>query len=236
MEDIILEVYKRVDVGKGKVNRLRKRAILPAVVYAEGEASLNIQLAAKDFIRLLGVHHGESFVLKLRIKDNGKHQDKSVLIKQIQHHPVSDEIIHIDFNEISLTKAIRVKVPLVAVGEAIGVKQFGGVLDHILWELDVECLPTQIPQSIDIDVSALNIGYSLHVKNLKLPTGVKVLNDPEATILAVAMPTKEEAVPSPEEGAGPEVKLEPEVIKEKKEKIEAAPEAAGGKKPQEEKK
>jgi large subunit ribosomal protein L25 len=189
---------------------------------------------------LIAVHRGESFVLKLRVKDNGKYQERSVLIKQIQHHPVRDDIIHVDFNEISLTKTIKVKVPLVAVGEAVGVKLDGGVLDHILWELEIECLPAQIPESIEVNVSGLKIGDSLHVKDLTVPEGVKFLNDPEAAVLAVDMPRKEEAAPAAAE-AGAGAKAEPEVIKEKKEKPEAADAqagkaASGGKKPQEEKK
>ena len=236
MEEIILEAQKRQDVGSRRVSRLRKSAFIPAVVYGLGENSLSIQLVARDFLKLMGLHRGESFVLKLRIKDDPGQQDRSVLIKQIQYHPVKDEIIHVDFNEISLTRVIRIKVPLVASGEAVGVKQDAGVLDHILWELEVECLPTQIPKSIEVDVSNLKIGDSLHVKNLKPPEGVRVLNDPEATILAVVLPSKEEAAPAAAEALTPEAKLEPEVIKEKKEKVEAAPEAAGGKKSQEEKK
>ncbi len=235
MEEIILEAQKRQDVGKGKVDRLRRKLLIPAVVYGEGKPSLSIQVAAKDFSRLMGVHRGESFVLTLRVKDDGRNQDKSVLIKQVQYHPVSEDILHVDFNEISLTKAIRVKVPLVATGEAVGVKQDGGVLDHILWELEVECLPTQIPKSIDIDVSGLKIGDSLHVKDITVPAGVKVLNESLATILAVGMPTKE-AAPTAEEAAAGEAKAEPEVIKEKKEKAEGAEGAAQGKKAQEEKK
>lgn len=234
MEKIVLEAQKRTDTGKGRVNRLRKAASIPAVVYGEGKASLSLQLSSRDFQKLMTAHHGESFVMTLRVKDNAKNQDKSVLIKQIQYDPVSDDVLHVDFNEISLTKAIRIKVPLSAIGDAVGVKQDGGVLDHILWELEVECLPTQIPKSITVDVSALKIGDSLHVKDIVVAPEVKILNDPQATILTVAMPTKEEA--APEAGAEGEAKAEPEVIKEKKEKAEGAEEGAAGKKAQEEKK
>lgn len=230
MEEIILEAQKRQETGTRKVNRLRKRALIPAVVYGEGKQPLSIQLAARDFLNLIAVHRGESFVLKLKIKDNGKYQERSVLIKQIQHHPVRDDCIHVDFNEISLTKTIRVKVPLVAVGEAIGVKFDGGVLDHILWELEIECLPAQIPESIEVNVSGLKVGDSLHVKDLAVGEGIKLLNDPEAAVLAVAMPRKEEAAPAAAE-AGAEVKAEPEVIKEKKEKPEGSAEAQAGKPP-----
>lgn len=233
MEEIILEAQKRTDTGRGRVNRLRKAASIPAVVYGQGKESLNVQLVSRDFLKLMGVHRGESFVLTLRIKDNGKHQDRPVLIKQIQYHPVSDDVLHVDFNEISLTKVIRIKVPLSAIGEPVGVKQDGGVLDHILWELEVECLPTKIPKSIEVDVSGLKIGDSLHVKDIAVASEIKVLNDPAATVLSVVMPQKEEAAPVA--GAEGEAKAEPEVIKEKKEKAEEG-EGSSGKKAQEEKK
>lgn len=223
MEDIILEAQIRKDTGTGRVNRLRKQAIIPAVVYGEGRKTLNIQVRLKDFVNMMSAHHGESFVLKLRIVDGQKNEDKAVLIKNLQHNPVSDAIDHIDFNEISLTKKIRVKVPVAAVGESVGVKQDGGVLDHILWEIEVECLPTQIPKSIEVDVCALKVGGSIHVKDLVVPQGLKVFNDPEATVLAVVAPTKEEApAAAGEEALAEGAKAEPEVIKEKKEKPEGA--------------
>ncbi|HAH19859.1 MAG: 50S ribosomal protein L25/general stress protein Ctc [Omnitrophica WOR_2 bacterium GWF2_43_52] len=228
MEDVILEVEKRVDTGTAKVARLRKKALFPAVVYGEGKDPLSVQVAAKDFLRLIGIHKGESFVINLKVKDGARSENKSVLIKQIQHDPVSDGIIHVDFHEISLTKTIRVKVPLTAKGDALGVKRDGGVLDHTMWDLEIECLPTQIPESVEVDVSDLKIGDSLHIKDIRLPQGVKVLNDPESVVLAVVTPTKE--VPAAgEEAAAGEAKAEPEVIKEKKEKPEGASEAGGKK-------
>jgi len=227
MEQIILEAQKRTDFGTARANRLRKHAFIPAVVYGEGKGSLNIQVALKDFMNLLAGHAGESFVFTLRVKDGKTHEDKSVLIKEIQYHPVRDSVIHVDFNEISLTKTIKVKVPVAAKGEAVGVKQDGGMLEHILWELEIECLPTKIPKAIEVDVSNLKIGDSVQIKNLSIPEGVKVLHDQEASVLAVVHP-KEEAIPTAEEvAAGGEVKEEPEVIK--KEKPEEAEEAAEGK-------
>ncbi|HLD40738.1 MAG TPA: 50S ribosomal protein L25 [Candidatus Omnitrophota bacterium] len=219
MEEVILEVEKRTDIGTGRVNRLRKAAGLPAVVYGEGQSPINLQLSAKEFAGIVAGHKGGSFMIKLRIKDGSKREDKAVLIKEIQHHPVKDNVIHVDFNEISLTKNIRVKVPVAAKGEAIGVKRDAGVLDHVIWELEIECLPASIPEVIEVDVSNLQIGQSIHVKDVVVPAGVKVLNDPEAAVLAVAAPTKEEAA-LPAEAAEGQAKLEPEVIKEKKEKVE----------------
>ena len=230
MEEVILEVQKRIDTGTGSVNRLRKSAVLPAVVYGEGQSPMNLQLPAKEFANLVAGHKGGSFMIKLRIKDGSKHTDKAVLIKEIQHHPVKDTVIHVDFNEISLTKNIRVKVPVAAKGEAVGVKRDAGVLDHVIWELEIECLPASIPEIIEVDVSNLAIGQSIHVKDIILPAGVKVLNDPAAAVLAVVAPAKEEAPVSAEAAEG-QAKAEPEVIKEKKEKVEGeAVSAPAGKK------
>jgi large subunit ribosomal protein L25 len=127
---------------------------------------------------------------------------------------VHGEIVHVDFNQISLTKEIKVNVPVVAKGEPAGVKLEGGSLEHILWEIEVACLPTNIPQGIEVDVSGLKLGDSVHVKDLSVPAGVKILNDPGAIVLSVAAPMKEEVPVEAVEGAE---KQEPEVIKEKKE-------------------
>lgn len=115
------------------------------------------------------------------------------LIKEVQYDPVRGDIIHVDFNEISLTKAIKVNITVVAKGEPAGVKQEGGSLEHNLWEVEIECLPTSIPENIEVDVSGLKLGDAVHVKDLIVPAGVKILNDPEAAVLSVAAPMKEEA-------------------------------------------
>ena len=229
MEEIILEAQARKEIGGGRVGRLRRRALIPAVVYGEGRESQAIEIGTRDFVNLVGLHHGGTFVLKLRIKEGSKHSDLSVLIKEMQHDPVNGSIIHVDFNEVSLTKVIRVKVPIAAKGEPIGVKQDGGVLDHVLWELEVECLPTSIPESIEVDVSGLKIGDSIHVRDLKIPAGIKVLSEIEAVVLAVSMPKQEEIASAAAEEVAGEEKVEPEVIKEKKDKAEGAAEAAEGK-------
>ena len=141
-------------------------------------------------------------------------KENSRLIKEIQYDPVHDNIIHVDFNEISLTKEIKVSIPITTRGESVGVKQEGGSLEHILWEVEIECLPTDIPKGIEIDITNLKLKDSIHVKDLSLPPKVKILNDPSAIVLTVAEPMKEEVVAAPVEG---EVSQEPEVIKEKKE-------------------
>ena len=214
MEELFLDAEVREEVGKGKTKSLRDNGFIPAVVYADGKSALALKLSHRQLIQLVHHHRIEGVVINLNIKDDKKQKSRPCLIKEIQHDPVHGEIVHVDFNQISLTKAIKVNIPVVAKGEPLGVKQEGGSLEHILWEIEVECLPTSIPKDIEIDVTNLKMGDSIHVKDIAVPQGVKVLNDPGAIVLTVAAPMKEEV---PVEAVEGEEKLEPEVIKEKKE-------------------
>jgi len=215
MEEIILEIQSREEIGKGKVKDLREKGFIPAVIYAEGKKSLPVKISHRQLWQLIHQHRLEAMVINLRMQEDKKQKGKPCLIKEIQYDPVKGDIIHVDFNEISLTKVIKVNVPVVAKGEPAGVKQEGGSLEHILWEIEVECLPTDIPKDIEIDVSQLKIGDSIHIKDVVFPSNVKVLNSPDAIIFSVSAPIKEEEVAAPVvEG---EEKQEPEVIKEKKE-------------------
>ena len=214
MDEIILEAQLRTEIGRAKVKDLKAKGFIPAVVYFSGKESLALQLPRKQFLHLMHEYHLESAVVNLKIADDLKGKNRPCLVKEIQHDPVRGDIIHVDFNEISLTKAIKVKVPVVTQGEPVGVKQEGGSLEHILWEIEVECLPTNIPKEIAVEIAALKIGDAIHVKDIVVPAGVKILDDPSSIVLSVAEPMKEEAAAAPVEG---EEKQEPEVIKEKKE-------------------
>lgn len=236
MKEINLKAIVRTEVGKEAVKKLRRQGLVPAVVY-KGKNSTNIKIAVKDFQEIIHTKAGENVIINLELeaadsaKDQKHQKSKTTLIKEVQYHPVSADILHVDFNEISLTEAIKVKVPVVVKGEAQGVKD-GGVLEHILWEVEVECLPTQIPENILVNVSALKIGDTVLVKDLSVPSGVKVLNDPETSIIALALPHLEK----PEEAKPEEGLIEPEVITERKpkeEEGEAAPAEAGKEKEQE---
>ncbi len=223
MEEILLVAQKREEIGKGKVKDLRDKGFVPAVLYGEGSAAVPIKVSHRELMQLVHQHRIENAIISLSIGDEAKGKKRSCIIKEIQHDPITEDIVHVDFNEISLTKAIKVNVPVVTKGEAVGVKQEGGSLEHILWELEVECLPTDIPKQFEVDVSALKMGDSIHVRDIAVPSTVKVLNSPEAMVLSVAAPIKEEPVAA--EAVEGEEKQEPEVIKEKKEvPAEEAPE------------
>jgi large subunit ribosomal protein L25 len=214
MEEIILDAEPREELGRGKVRDLRDQGFIPAVVYSQGKESLPLKISKGNFLKLVHQHRVESVVINLKIKEDKRQKARSCLIKEIQYDPVHGGIVHVDFNEILLTKAIKVNVPVVAKGEPQGVKQEGGSLEHILWEIEVECLPTDIPKEIEVDVSQLKIGDSIFVKDISLSKEVKILNNPAAVVLSVTAPMKVEVPVAPVEG---EVPTEPEVIKEKKE-------------------
>lgn len=214
MEEILLDVEIREELGKSDVKQLRKKGFTPAVIYAQGKETQAIKISTHQLISMVHQHRLESMVVNLKIKGDTKNKARACLIKEMQHDPVTGNITHVDFNEISLTKAIKVNVPVVAKGEPVGVKLEGGSLEHILWEVEVECLPTDIPKDIEVDVSQLKIGDAIHIKDITFPANIKVLSDPGAVVLSVMAPMKEEVPVEPVEG---EEKQEPEVIKEKKE-------------------
>ncbi len=234
MEEIFLEAELREEKGSAKARELRNNGYLPSVVYFHGKDALSIKFSKSALLKLVHQHRLESVIINLKIKDDKKAKGRPCLVKEIQYDPVSEDIIHVDFNEISLTETIKVNVSIEVKGEPIGVKQEGGSLEHILWELEVECLPTNMPKNIEVDVSALKMGEAIHVKDIVFPEGVKPLNDPSAIVLHVAAPMKEEA---PVEAVEGEEKQEPEVIKEKKEvPAEGASEADEAKAKEKEKK
>ena len=188
------------------------------MVYKGGGESLSLKLSEKDLAKIIGTKAGINVIINLNISDGGKKtskpvKDKTVMIKEIQRDPVRRSLLHVDFNEISLTETLKVRVKVQPKGEPLGVKE-GGTLERIIWEVDVECLPTQIPEKLEVGVSALNIGDSVFVKDIIPAEGVKILQDPELIVMSVNPPFVEKpAELVPAEGA-PE---EPELIRKKKE-------------------
>ena len=214
MEKVILKAEVRTGVGKKASKDLRNKNLVPANVY-KAKSATNLQVSKDELDNVLHTKAGENVIITLKIT-GGNIKEKTVLIKEIQRDPVKDGILHVDFNEISLTEVLKVNVPIASRGEPVGVKADGGVLEHIMWELQVECLPTDIPGKIEVDVSGLKIGDAIYVKDLKIPEGVKVLADPELIAMIVKPPRAE--VPKEEVVEGAE---EPELIRKKKEEEEA---------------
>ena len=214
MEKVILKAEAREGSGKATAKSLRRKNIIPAVVYKGGKDALKLQLASRDLNEILHTKAGENVIVTLKISGApDKAKDKTVLIKEIQREPIRGLILHVDFNEISLTEALKVNVPLAAHGEPVGVKTDGGTLEHVMWELQVECLPTDIPAKIEVEVSNMKIGDAIYVKNITAPEGVKILTDPEL----IAMIVKPPKVEVPKEEVVEGAPTEPELIRKKKE-------------------
>lgn len=217
MDFVELKATIREEKGKELNKKLRNAGLVPGVVYRKGEATLSLKMDSKSLSRALHTDAGENVIIKLFVEDDKKKKERIVVIKELQRDPVKDTLVHLDMNEISLTETLKVKVPLTSKGEAVGVKQEGGVLQHVMWEVEVECLPTNIPDKIEVNITNLKIGETLSIKDAVPPEGVKILEDPESIIFSVEhIKVVEEAVAAPAEGES----LEPELIREKKEKEE----------------
>ncbi|MBU0634807.1 MAG: 50S ribosomal protein L25 [Candidatus Omnitrophica bacterium] len=217
MERVSLKGEIRIGTGKSITGKLRSQGLIPAVVYAKAENPVHIQTGYREFIKLLH-QQGENVIIDLQLVKSGKTMSKTVIIKEIQYNPLKESIFHVDFQQIKLTENIKVYVPLRTVGdkEAPGVKE-GGIVEHILREVEIECLPTQIPKEILVDTSTLNIGDAIHVKELKIPEGIKLLTDKEQITVHVKFVAEEKV----EEEKPVEEAVEPEVIKQKKPEEEA---------------
>ena len=216
MEQINLKAVMRQDKGKQKVKKLRDSGWIPGVVYHRGEKSVEVSVDNKELLKIVRAHSGENILINMTIEKEKK-SSRAVIIKEIQQHPVKRNILHVDFNEISLTEKITVEVEVVVVGESVGVKQEGGLLDRPMRMVKVQCLPADIPKHIDMDISGLKLNDSLHVKDLVVSAKIKILTDPESLLCSVRLPVEEKKEDATAEGA-PEV----EVIREKKEE-EAKP-------------
>lgn len=207
MEKIVVAADKRNESGKGSARSLRRAGILPAVVYFEGN-SIPIQINCKAMTRLLTSGVAEHALITVEInEDDSKTSKHSVLVKDYQLDPVSEELLHVDFMEVSLKKRITVTVGISITKKPKGIKE-GGILQTILREIEVECLPTQIPESIEIDAEHIEIGGTLHVSDLTLPEGLKLVTDPSEVVLSVSAPVIEEEEPEEEvleEGVEPEL-------------------------------
>ena len=207
-----LKGARRSGIGKGVARKLRQTGSIPAVYYGRGEDPIVLTVVVKELEEVILKADGSNVIVDLKVDGDGG-SDRKALIREIQRDPVGGHILHLDLQHISLTETITVEVPVVLTGIPIGVKDGGGILEHLLREVEVECLPTDIPSRLEIDVSALNIGDSLHVSDLKADK-VTIVTEGERSIAAVVPPTVLEEAKPAEEGAAT---AEPELVKEKKE-------------------
>src|SRR5712691_414626 len=213
-KQVKLKAEPRAEVGRSAVRKLRARGLIPAVIYGGNDEPQPLQVAARDINAMMSQASGENVLVELEIGDDG--QTRTALVQEVQHSPVGGDIRHVDFHAISMDQMIEAEVPLEPVGTAVGVKTFGGLLEQSLRALAVECLPGDLPDRITVDVSELNIGDSIHVRDIQLPPGVTPKVQLDLTAFSVLAPVVEEepVVAEAEAAAGPEV------IKEKKEEGE----------------
>jgi large subunit ribosomal protein L25 len=211
---IVIKSERREGLGKNAARRLRQQGFIPAVVYGEGLTSAPLVLKKKDIIGIMKLESRENTIFKVADGD----AETDVMIKELQVDPTTDEILHVDLIRISMDKPIRVTVPVVHHGEPIGVKTEGGFIDFVTREVEVECLPRDIPESIAIEIADLHVHQAFKVENMTPPPGVRIITDASTALVMVSLPHKEEEFPGekPVEEVAVEEAKEPEVIKKER--------------------
>ena len=216
MKETKLTAKTREAKGTASAGRLRRTGWFPAVVYGEGRPGLDIQLNEHDFVVMLRTHRSENMIVDLTVE--GRDKPVKVMLKAMQHHPLTGRIIHVDFYEVSMTRKIEIEVPVKLVGVPTGVANEGGILEHVLRTLDVLCLPGDMVEEFALDVTALAIGKTLRVRDVPVDAAkYKVLSDPDQVVAAVAAPRTEEEEKAATEAEAAVAAAGPEVLTEKKE-------------------
>ena len=209
-----LSASPRTTVGKGAARTLRSAGQIPAVIYGHAREPLSLAIPAREVEKLLERVSAESTVIELTLASGVAR----TLIREVQRHPFKKQILHIDFQELVAGEKVSVNVPIVLTGTPDGVRLSGGILSQVMSELTIRVDPVNIPRRVEADVTNVSIGHSLHVSDLKVPEGVEILDEPEATIAVVSAP-KVEAEPTPAPEAA-EAGEEPELIRKTKEEEE----------------
>jgi len=220
--DFNIKAEKRENFGKNACRRLRKQGKIPAVLYGPQIPAVPLSLEKRDILRILRSETGENTIFKVSFDA----ATRDVMIKDVQQDPVTEEILHADLIQITMDKTIQVSVPIVLGGEAIGVKAEGGFVDFVTREVEVECLPGNIPDNIEVDISSLHINQSLKIEDIVPPEGVKIVTDINTVVALVSAPSVEEVeVEEKEEEEIIGEEEEPEVIKKEKMEKEKKEEA-----------
>jgi large subunit ribosomal protein L25 len=207
MSELTIDVQKREKTGKGPNRRARSGGLIPAVVYGGGKDSVAIQIDRKSMLDLMKKADSENPIYLLKLTDSGG--ERHAMIRDMQIDPISRQVLHIDFQRVMMDQKIRVQVPVELVGVAYGVKTQGGVLDFVTREVQVECLPGDIPKQAELDITGLHVGQHAEARDLKLPSGVSLLDEPDKVIVSLSHARTEEV-----EGAAE--RPEPEVLKKGK--------------------
>jgi large subunit ribosomal protein L25 len=217
MERITINAEKREEFGKGAARNLRRNDMIPAILY-RGGGSIPIKFSKKELSQFINKTAGEQMMINLKFADG---ESRPALMKDYQVDPVKGELLHADFFEVSLTEEVKVTVHVTTIGEPVGVKRDKGILQYLLREIEVECLPDRIPGHIRIDISGLEIGQSFRISDLKVEEDIKILSDPEEVIVNIIAPAVEAEVVAPAEAVAAPEAAEPELIKKGKKEEEA---------------
>lgn len=212
LQNITVAGVLRDDKGKGANRKLRAKGRIPAILYGKKTQAVSLSVDPKEIFKILHSQSGENTIFQLSVPSR---ESVNCLMKEYQLEPLTHSLLHVDFYEVAMDQTLEVDVFVVTKGEAYGVKTEGGLLDIVHRELRVECLPADIPEHIEIDVTELKIGDHVRVKDLVISDKIKILNDPESVVVAVEHPRAEE-LPAAAAAAVPEAEAEPEVIKKGK--------------------
>lgn len=205
-----LSASTRAETGKGVARKLRHAGRIPGVVYGHAREPQALSLDARELDRLLGRINAETTVIDLAIDGT----NALTLIREIQRHPLSRGVLHVDFQELVAGEKVIVKIPIVLVGTSLGVRLSGGIQTQVLQELECRVDPANIPSRIEVDVTEVTIGHSLHVSDIRVPDGVEVMDDESGTVMIVSAPKEEAAATPAVEAAG--APAEPELIRKPK--------------------
>ncbi len=192
MEQLVLNIELREKVGKGVSRRLRNEGMVPAVVYGKGMEPVPAAVSAKELASAIAGEGGRNHIITL--KGDKSLDGKLVIVSDLLRDCLKGSLLHVDLHKINLEEKVKVPVPVNLTGTSIGVKE-GGMLDFAMHAIEIECFATQIPEHIDVDVTDLEIGDSFHVGDVVVPAGMKVLNDPKATVVSILGKAKEEVAP-----------------------------------------
>jgi large subunit ribosomal protein L25 len=228
MKSVPLKAYPRTQTRRGGVKKLRDVGRVPAVIYGRQAKPQNLEISAKEIGDLIQHSASENLLVDLSVENDARAK-RLALVQDVQHHPLDGKVLHVDLHEVAEDEKVIIQVPVETVGEAAGVKNSGGVLEHVLFKLRVRSLPKDLPEQIIIDVSHLELGKAVHLGDVKAPPHVEILGDKNIPVVAVAVPRTEEeeaAATTTEAVAAGDV----EMIKEKKEEGEEGEAPAKGEK------
>ena len=207
MSELTIDVQKREKTGKGSNRRARSGGLIPAVVYGGGKDSVSIQIDRKSMLDLMKKAGSENPIYLLKLTDSGN--ERHAMIREVQIDPISRQVLHIDFQRVMMDQKIRVQVPVELVGVSYGVKTQGAVLDFVTREVQVECLPGDIPKHIELDITELHAGQHAEASALKLPDGVTLLDEADKVIVSITHAKSEDTEAAAD-------RPEPELIKKGK--------------------